>query len=410
MAILEDVATAEFLSSISDAGLPHNRYGFRQFGSIVKYCEPVNGRVSILELYDMFRKDPTLEAIPIEEDDSVIGVLDRFEINEHTNTVLKRFFAKSCNYYVRKCPITIYAREYIQNREDTIEDINNSNAIFYFPVFDRSKAFFGIFSIKDMRKRMREISDNDMEKATAQQRALMPDTRFLEKLPFNAVIWNKMANKVGGDMCILTDFKGTKYIAACFDVSGKNVSAAMVTMTIGAFFPLMKMLHPTGVSASEFICILDSFLASVVRMDSFVTATLCFIDYDTMTIDVYNCGHTAMHVCEQTEDGTVLLTKYQPSFSPLGLGGVKHAIESGDRNILTLTIKKGLHISLHTDGFTDMLSENGERFEEDRVKQFFNDLYTCKKEDITKHIETTINDWVGITPLADDISIMNLRF
>ena len=51
------------LLKLSGEALEEKKKSGIDFDTVTKYCEPVNGRVSILELYDMFRKDPTLEAI-----------------------------------------------------------------------------------------------------------------------------------------------------------------------------------------------------------------------------------------------------------------------------------------------------------------------------------------------------------
>ena len=393
--------------------LTGRNFSFRQFGSIAKFCEPVNANNSIEVVDEIFKKNPNIEAVPIELDGHVVGTIDRFELRENTNTTWKRLFPRPCLRCVKICPIVIFAHEYIQNLEDAVEEINKEYGIFYFPVFDSSKTFLGTFSLKEMRLRIREISDRDFEKATLQQRNLMPTKDELERLPFRTTIWTKMANKVGGDLCVIAGLDDKRYIAASFDVSGKNVAAAMVTMTIGSFFTLAKMLLPDGLGAAVFVSTFDTYLTRMVKTESFVTAVICFIDIGSKTVEIYNCGHTMMYVVEGDDAGKVVnVTKYSPSFAPLGLGCVAESIERGDpsHNVLKLNLTGGMHLGLTSDGFTDMLNSRGVRFEDERVKEFFVNLYSCKDNEVAQKIETAVAGWIGDTPLPDDISVMDLRF
>ena len=57
-----------------------------------------------------------------------------------------------------------------------------------------------------------------------------------------------------------------------------------------------------------------------------------------------------------------------------------------------------------------MQNDNGERFDEDRTKAFFGDLFSTDFESAEATIEKTVSGWIQNSLLPDDITVMNIRF
>src|SRR5574344_997648 len=77
-----------------------NTYNDKQIGSIAKYVEPVNGSLPIEDLLEMFKENPNLDVVPIEEYDRVVGVIDRKTVAASTNTIWKKITSKDVINYM----------------------------------------------------------------------------------------------------------------------------------------------------------------------------------------------------------------------------------------------------------------------------------------------------------------------
>ena len=75
-----------------------------------------------------------------------------------------------------------------------------------------------------------------------------------------------------------------------------------------------------------------------------------------------------------------------------------------------MPMKSGLQIDLYSDGLTDMQTYNGERYDEQRTKEFFGELYKTNVYTAESLIEKTVTEWTQNSLLPDDITVMNIRF
>ena len=201
--------------------------------------------------------------------------------------------------------------------------------------------------------------------------------------------------------------------AKAADVSGKNVSAALLTVTLGSIFSMMCLQDSSKLSAAKLVVMLDNFLQEIVPVGNFITGALCFVDSKARAIDVYNCGHTNVFAYLKDEGGKGRVATLTPSFPPFGMGAVAQTIMEimeDKKGAYRMPIKPSLQINMYSDGFTDMQNDDGERYDEPRTKAFFGELFKTDVYSAEKTIEKTVKDWVGKALLPDDITVMNVRF
>ncbi|MBO4731418.1 MAG: SpoIIE family protein phosphatase, partial [Spirochaetaceae bacterium] len=110
------------------------------------------------------------------------------------------------------------------------------------------------------------------------------------------------------------------------------------------------------------------------------------------------------------ENGKGRVATLQPSLPPFGMGAVTDAITGTKKGAYRMTINPGLHINLYSDGFTDMQNNDGERFDEQRTKDFFGTLVNTEVSAVSGEIEKTVTGWIQDALLPDDITVMNIRF
>lgn len=395
-------------------------FSFRQIGSASKYVEPVNSSTPLETLAQMFKEEPELTAVPIEEYDRVIGVLDRNTVVENTNTAFKRFMGKDAGSYVKRISQVLYARDFIEKKLTTVSQISRESGIVYFPVFN-NRSFFGIISIDDFLERIAQMREQDMEKARSVQQNLLPDLNRLGSPPFKIGIWNRMSNLVGGDFYAAEKMSGSFYICACFDVSGKNYSAALLTVALGSFFSAIKQGLMKAQTPAELTGTLDLYLKEVIPVGSFITGALCFIDTSNNSVTIHNCGHTTVYVFapkpqEKGEAKKTILASIEPALPPFGMGEVNDLLNKNPqtkndaKTVYIFAYTPGMHINMYTDGITDMQNPDGIRYDEQMTKRFFTELYKKGASELSSFAEKTVDNWLQETMQGDDITLMDIRF
>lgn len=391
-----------------------NTYNDKQIGSIAKYVEPVNGSLPIEDLLEMFKENPNLDVVPIEEYDRVVGVIDRKTVAASTNTIWKKITSKDViNYMQRISNVVLYAQDFIEKAITKISEINKQFGTFYFPVFE-GKSFYGIVSIDSFLSRISEIREKDLEKASLIQRDFFPNQNDYSTFPYTITSWNKMANALGGDFYQVYKISSTKSMVCCFDVSGKNVAASLLTIAIGTFFKMLALNNKDISDPSKIVIMLDEYLNNSIPAGNFITAVFCVVDTSTNDILLYNCGHTLVYYlfknAKEASSGKIATIK--PLMPPLGMGKVAELLTNpnGAKLFSTLKLQNGAHLDLYTDGFTDMKNNYSQSFGDSQAKQFFVKLYDVKQNEISSTIEKTISTWIQDAMLPDDITVIDIRF
>lgn len=389
----------------------------KQIGSIAHYTEPVSGSFPLESIAEMFKSDDKLEVVPVEEFDHVVGFIDRKKISSITGSVWKRITANNVIDYTQRIDVILYARDYIEKTLKKVSDINRKFDIRYFPVFN-GKSFFGMVSLDDFLDRIAEIREQDLAKASVIQQSFFPHDDIISSLPYSFHFWNKMANELGGDIIEVYKFSQSRSLIGCFDVSGKNVAASLLTITVGAFFNSLIAANNGEKNPVRVIAMLDSYLAKVVPSGNFITAMFCYVDEETKKICLFNCGHTTSYLIKKDgASGALKVLAIDPKLPPLGMGVVAEQLRASltekdvsKRPYVAYNMVHGLHLDMYSDGFTDMKDEAGHRYEDDNAKKFFTTLYELNDDEVEACIEKTVSDWTGEAMLPDDVTVMDIRF
>ena len=387
-----------------------NSFNERQVGSITMAIEPVSSRASIDTVLEMFEQQPDLTAVPIEKDDAVVGVVERDVIEKNKASGFKLFASKTCGDYLKESPFTLNCSDFIEKVAAKVNETAINVEIKHLIVLLNNRSFYGIVSIAKMNAKLEELRAQDMEKATAIQQNMLKKNSDAKKFPFDVCIWNRMANAVGGDYYIAKELCEGRYVIGSFDVSGKNVSAALLTVTLGSIFSMLSLQDSSNLAPSQLVAMLDSFLQEIVPVGNFITGAICYVDYKAKSISVYNCGHTNVFAYLKGDDGRGKVATLAPSLPPFGMGAVAEAISSNKKGAYKMPLRAGLQIDMYSDGFTDMQNDDGERYDEERTKVFFGDLFNTDVYSAEQKIEKTVTDWIGKALLPDDITVMNVRF
>lgn len=392
----------------------HENFSPKQIGSIARYTEPVSVSVALDAIIQLFKDDESLQAIPVEEFDHVVGFIDRKTVDSVSGSMWKRFTSSSISDFIQRVDVILYAREYIENNLKKVSDINRKYEINYFPVFN-GKSFFGMVSLDDFLDRTAEIREQDLAKATAIQQSFFPHDSDISSLPYKFCFWNQMANELGGDMINIYRLSDTCSLVGCFDVSGKNVAASLLTVTVSTFFQSLLATSNKDRNPVHIIAMLDAYLARVIPPGNFITAALCYVDYEKKNFCIFNCGHTTTYLIRKQGD-KVFSVSIDPKLPPLSMGEVHDQLMASLENkdakhpYNAYKLASGIHLSMYSDGFTDMKDEQGERYEDPRAKDFFMKLYDTPDGEVKGEVEKTVKNWIGTAILPDDVTVVDVRF
>lgn len=386
-----------------------NTFSDRQVGSIAVSIEPISFNSGLDYVSELFSKQPELTALPVESNDHVIGVIEKDVVEQVTSSALKRFVSKPCGEYVVEAPLILDCGDYLEKiSAKALETAINKN-IKNFVVLHNNRSFYGIVSAEAINKKIEELKKQDFDKASSIQKNIL-EKNTENNFPFDVLVYNQMANSVGGDFYVSQKLSDGRFFIGCFDVSGKNFSAALLTVTLGSFFTLLKQLDRTNISSAKIISMLDKYLQEIMPLGNFITGAICFVDYSAGYVQLFNCGHTNAFLVKQDQNGGKKVASIKPTLPPFGMGAVTKALNEKVKAVYKVSITAGLQIDFYSDGLSDMVNDEGIRFEEENVIELFKDLYGQNPYTSVKYIEDRVNDWVGRSLLPDDITVINMRF
>jgi sigma-B regulation protein RsbU (phosphoserine phosphatase) len=372
-----------------------------QIGYITTYIEPLNASSNVEWALELIADWPDSDVIPVERNGAVLGVVSRLELEKLAKSAWSRFWQKDLDAYLVPAKEMIDATTHISKlTEDAARKYRGDSSVWYIVQYRRS--YLGIVSLRQMMEYINTIHSQDLNRAGEIQNHLLKKTVVRDKR-FNTVFFNTMAHEVGGDFFRIYQASQDRYAVCCFDVAGKNISGAMTTMALGACFSSFELFRYSN-SADKMTGRINDLIRSVNPPGIFVTAVLFYIDFGSGNIRIHNCGFSPVLIFVQN-DARISYKVLNPNLPPLG---VIDNFDFSDNQIVP--ISKNLRICAYSDGLTDMADIYGERYGEERTTALIKKIYSVPQADIPKTIKKEVSDWIGTASLADDVTLVDIRF
>ena len=77
---------------------------------------------------------------------------------------------------------------------------------------------------------------------------------------------------------------------------------------------------------------------------------------------------------------------------------------------ISLPIIKGMRLTAYSDGLTDMTDPFGERYGEEKTIELLRDVHKTPLSEVSQKLDEEVNRWIGESHLADDITLVDIRF
>ena len=204
--------------------------------------------------------------------------------------------------------------------------------------------------------------------------------------------------EIGGDFLNLVEVGQGKYGAVIADVMGHGITAALATGAFKSAFSLM--VKDTAENPSLLLASLNNhFFKDISSL--FASCLFAFLDLRNSEITIARAGHYYPLFYRIRKKGLEDLEMKGPA-----LGMIKHA-EYEQR---IYKIEPGDKLLFFTDGIIEQRNDQGEMYNENRLKLTFQSLAQRKEDHILKHLESELKGFTSTYNKDDDITMLLLEF
>ncbi len=203
---------------------------------------------------------------------------------------------------------------------------------------------------------------------------------------------------VGGDYFDFLPLDHGKIGMIVADVSGKNITGAMVMMMFRSVF---RMVAPFAREPKQAVAEVNRYMAKDMPPGMFVTAVYAVFDPATHTFQVTNAGHNPPLLW--TRDFQVA------SFLPMGACPIGLLANGGFERRLRqdeVTLEPGDRLLLYTDGVVEAMNDEDEEFGEKRMLKLVNGFPDVTAHRLVDALVCELDRHRGEAPRSDDITMV----
>ncbi len=224
----------------------------------------------------------------------------------------------------------------------------------------------------------------------------LPETR-----EFRVEAQIRMAAEVGGDYYDFFPCDDGRLGVLIADVSGKNVSAALLTMVLRA---TLHSLPVRSFSPKALVGRLSRVLRELLPPSHFITLVYAIVDPGQAQVTLCSAGHTPVLLVSGSAAAAAprspaVLALSFPAL-PLGLSENHHYEEHA------VPFRRGDRLVLFTDGVTDARSPRGEPFGQERLEALLAAFPRASLSELAGHLARFQDG----TPPADDLTLLLVEY
>jgi phosphoserine phosphatase RsbU/P len=242
---------------------------------------------------------------------------------------------------------------------------------------------------------VRERLETEVQLARQIQQTFIPQTLPAHPNWQIAARW-RTARQVGGDFYDVIELPNHKLGVFIADVADKGMPAAL-------FMALTRTLVRAAViemdSPAEVLRRVNDLLLPDTQQGMFVTAVYGELDLAEGRFTYVNAGHNPPFWVK-ADGGIEKLTR-----TAVALGVVEQAT-IGER---TIPLSQGDTLFLYTDGLTEAFSADGDLFGDNRLMDALRSSQAGSVEEIILAVEDHLNDFIGVVPLGDDLTMLTIK-
>lgn len=236
----------------------------------------------------------------------------------------------------------------------------------------------------------------ELEVASEMQKLLFPDDLPSDRRLDLAATY-KARHEVGGDYYDFIRLNDDEFIICIADVSGKGISAAMLMANFQA--TIRTLLNYQEFELEFLLQELNKKVMTSAKGEKFITFFIGKYNSKTRKLSYVNAGHN--HPILTDGKRAKFLDK-----GSVGLGMLDELpfIESDE-----VFIAPNSTLILYTDGVVELMDQDGNYFETDRLIKLIHSFYPLKMEDMNNLVFSKLDEFRGKEELVDDTAIFSCR-
>jgi serine phosphatase RsbU (regulator of sigma subunit) len=237
--------------------------------------------------------------------------------------------------------------------------------------------------------------EQQLEIAREIQRSLLPATLPSEGW-FRAVGSSQPCYQVGGDYYDVIAHSESVWGTVVVDVSGKGVSAALLTSLLqGAFFATSGDRSPL----SEIMSRVNKYVCERSQLRNYATVFYCMMENSGMTRWI-NAGH-----CPP------LLVRAAGGVEPLPASGCPVGLfPMSPFSQEEIRLSPGDKLVIYTDGVSEAENAAGHQFSEERLAELVKGYSAASAAELHKAIIDAVGQFTAGAPQNDDVTLVVLEY
>ena len=240
-----------------------------------------------------------------------------------------------------------------------------------------------------------ERMKREMELAGEIQRMLIPDVLPSQKGIQMASMYQPHS-EVGGDYFDVFDINDNEIVFCIGDISGKGISAALLMSNFQANLRALVYQEPDLV---QLINTLNERFTKITNSERFITFFIAKYNKQTHKMEYVSCGHNPTYIAnvDKVESLTTGCTL-------LGMFDELPIVNLGETEV-----KEESLLFLYTDGIIDVVNDDDEHYEEERLEEFLQKNVKTSANDVSTNLMKEINEYRNENPYPDDVTYLAIK-
>jgi sigma-B regulation protein RsbU (phosphoserine phosphatase) len=356
--------------------------------------------VLIKDLFDELEKLPDISALgAVDEMGKAIGIILRKDVFARLG---KRFGRDVFSHKTVEKLIPFPAKNYDFERNifsiaNELEKEIQIPKDQYYLLTKSDGSFFGIFTSRDLLVYLSNITQRDINLARALQTSIVKEETLVTENGFQVLGSSRMAKGVGGDFYAIARQKNNdKWNIFICDVSGKGVSASLVTTSISGMYSIYNFEE----GLSLFLNKLNNYIYYSFENQKFVTGV--FLEFYPASLDlkIYDMGHSYVYFYRDEKLYKIKSTKDN---KPLGVLPDEKIF--GDK----IKLQPNDLVFLLTDGILEQINSNEEEYGEKRFSTVVKKSIEKGLDKLKAEVFKDIFEYRGNQPQHDDMTLVILK-
>lgn len=275
--------------------------------------------------------------------------------------------------------------------EDALRDPQTT----YFALCNAAGEFRGIFSSLDLLGYLSRMTQDDIDLAGNLQERMMRPRATWEGGGWRAMAAIQTAKGVGGDFCFCRDLGHHRWLFAIGDVSGKGMSAAIITSLLWGI--VRSWDFDRGLKA--FLQEVNTALIQTFHLEKYLTGVFFIFDSHKRSIRFADMGHGHAAIMRGGKLGTLQLPHLN---LPLGIDAELVP------QIFRFELKNEDMLCVWTDGLPEQENPEGEEYGQERLEKLVVEQQRHPQR-IPELLFASLAGWHGDLPRHDDMTWFQLH-